>query len=340
MLALSRPSRLLGVALAAALLSVAVLAAAAQAQTTGTAVPPPASFTSTFSVSSDGGMVPGGGTSGATGVFNLQLDSTTNTICHDITISNVTPPFESPAPTATHIHMGAPGEAGPAVWLFNDPQPRSDGSLRSTGCLREAFTSDGQGLGFTVADIEANPAAFYVDNHTTANPSGSVRGQFPGAVSVEVPSIATASPLIDLGLDAAGELEVPEDFDLAGWFTGGGRPGEAGAPLVIAGHVDSFTGPAVFARLREVAPGDEVVVADAHGGSVTYVVDRVEIHGKDAFPSLDVYGVTAEPTLRLITCGGGFDTASRRYLDNVVVYATVAPSPPAGSGTGGMVTIQ
>jgi hypothetical protein len=183
MLALSRPSRLLGVALAAALLSVAVLAAAAQAQTTGTAVPPPASFTSTFSVSSDGGMVPGGGTSGATGVFNLQLDSTTNTICHDITISNVTPPFESPAPTATHIHMGAPGEAGPAVWLFNDPQPRSDGSLRSTGCLREAFTSDGQGLGFTVADIEANPAAFYVDNHTTANPSGSVRGQFPGAAA-------------------------------------------------------------------------------------------------------------------------------------------------------------
>jgi hypothetical protein len=201
-----------------------------------------------------------------------------------------------------------------------------------TAATRTAIAAGGA-IGGVVAVADAVRDAAPADGWAPADTA-------PVPVSVEVPSIATASPLIDLGLDAAGELEVPEDFDLAGWFTGGGRPGEAGAPLVIAGHVDSFTGPAVFARLREVAPGDEVVVADAHGGSVTYVVDRVEIHGKDAFPSLDVYGVTAEPTLRLITCGGGFDTASRRYLDNVVVYATVAPSPPAGSGTGGMVTIQ
>lgn len=53
-----------------------------------------------------------------------------------------------------------------------------------------------------------------------------------------------------------------------------------------------------------------------------FLVIAVEQHGKDAFPTASVYGETQDAQLRLITCGGEFSEAGRRYLDNVIVYAT------------------
>jgi hypothetical protein len=55
-----------------------------------------------------------------------------------------------------------------------------------------------------------------------------------------------------------------------------------------------------------------------------FAVDRVEQHPKDDFPTGAVYGVTERPTLRLITCGGAFDRSVRSYVDNLIVYASLA----------------
>jgi hypothetical protein len=38
------------------------------------------------------------------------------------------------------------------------------------------------------------------------------------------------------------------------------------------------------------------------------------------YPSGMIYANTRYPSLRLITCGGPFDTATRQYVDNIVVY--------------------
>lgn len=137
---------------------------------------------------------------------------------------------------------------------------------------------------------------------------------------VAVPAIAVDSSLVRLALDDEGRLEVPDDADVAGWWSGGTAPGAPG-PAVIAGHVDSATGPAVFYRLRELRPGDEIAVAGGEE-SVIFEVDRVEQHPKDAFPTERIYGGTDRPTLRLITCGGLFDRSDGHYDDNVIVYAT------------------
>jgi hypothetical protein len=77
--------------------------------------------------------------------------------------------------------------------------------------------------------------------------------------AVLIGKIGVAAPLIRLGLDRNRRMEVPKDFSVAGWYTGGPRPGEVG-PAVIAGHVDSKRGPAVFYRLGELRKGDRVVV--------------------------------------------------------------------------------
>jgi hypothetical protein len=93
---------------------------------------------------------------------------------------------------------------------------------------------------------------------------------------------------------------------------------------VIAGHVDSYAGPAVFFRLRELTAGAEILVDRADGSTVGFTVSGLDRFPKDRFPTRAVYGPTHRPELRLITCGGVFDRGLRSYRDNVVVTAVLA----------------
>jgi sortase (surface protein transpeptidase) len=139
---------------------------------------------------------------------------------------------------------------------------------------------------------------------------------------IAIASIGVEAPVVDLNKNPDGTLEVP-DWQDAGWWERGPEPGERG-PAVIVGHVDSQAGPAVFARLEELAPGDVIDIRLDGGGTASYVVDRAERFAKDAFPTRDVYELTAGPELRLITCDGEFDEATGHYVDNLVVFATPA----------------
>jgi sortase (surface protein transpeptidase) len=141
---------------------------------------------------------------------------------------------------------------------------------------------------------------------------------------IGIPAIGVSAAVVRLGLKPDGTLEVPSDFDDTGWYTGGPAPGETG-PAVIAGHIDSQRGPAVFYRLRELRPGDEITVGRADGSSVRFTVDGIAQYPKRAFPTEAVFGPSPDPILRLITCGGSFDRSRRSYRDNVVVTARLAP---------------
>lgn len=145
-------------------------------------------------------------------------------------------------------------------------------------------------------------------------------------VSLDVPAIDVhVKQLIGLGYDAHGGLEVPMHFDDAGWFSAGPSPGQLG-PAVIAGHVDSKAGPAVFYRLGELRRGDTIGVTRDDDTTATFVVDRVEEHPKDDFPTSEVYGNTTDRAeLRLITCGGDFNHRTGHYADNIIVFAHLVP---------------
>jgi hypothetical protein len=138
---------------------------------------------------------------------------------------------------------------------------------------------------------------------------------------LRIASIAVDTPLEDLDLDPAGALRAPKDFAHAGWYAKGNRPGDVG-PAVIAGHVDSKRGPAVFDRLDELRPGEQVEVM--RGGTwVTFRVLATRRYPKAKFPTDEVYAPTPNAQLRLITCGGAFDQSRGSYLDNIVVYAVL-----------------
>jgi sortase (surface protein transpeptidase) len=138
-------------------------------------------------------------------------------------------------------------------------------------------------------------------------------------VRVQIPSIGVDAKLIGVGLNQDGSMQVP-DFGLAGWYNVGPRPGEPG-PAVIVAHVDSYQGPDVFFRLRELTRGDEIRVRHRDGTSSRFVVRTSEQHLKEELPVNKIWNDTREPVLRLVTCGGDFDYEERHYRSNVIVYA-------------------
>jgi sortase (surface protein transpeptidase) len=165
----------------------------------------------------------------------------------------------------------------------------------------------------TVPVATVTPAA-------TVRPHAIPRRRTALPVRIEIEAIGVSAPVIRLGLNPDGTLEVPTHFGDTGWWSGGARPGERG-PAVIAGHVDSRSGPAVFFRLDRLRTHDAIVVVRRDGSRVRFLVQRIARYRKAAFPTAAVYGPTRTPTLRLITCSGAFDSASGHYVDNSVVYA-------------------
>jgi hypothetical protein len=144
-------------------------------------------------------------------------------------------------------------------------------------------------------------------------------------VAMRIPKIGAQSSLVQLGLNPDGSVQVPPVSDplQAGWYSGGAAPGEIG-PAVLLGHVDGNHQAGIFFRLHELVPGDDVLVTRKDGVVLHFTVTAKTEVPKDAFPTEAVYGKTAGPELRLITCGGSFDAAAHSYVDNIVVYATLA----------------
>ncbi|MGV9578734.1 class F sortase [Streptomyces sp. NPDC003509] len=143
---------------------------------------------------------------------------------------------------------------------------------------------------------------------------------------LRIPAIKVDAPMTKLALNAAGALVPPPDNNpvLAGWYAGGTVPGAVGT-AVTAGHVDTSLGPGVFQRLGAVRKGATVEIVRADGRTAVFTVYAVEVYGKKAFPDRKVYGPSARPELRVITCGGDYDRKTG-YQDNVVVFAAMTAS--------------
>jgi hypothetical protein len=147
----------------------------------------------------------------------------------------------------------------------------------------------------------------------------------PGAdpVGVAIPRLGISSRLVPLGVDSDGAMEVPDEPADAGWYRLGPPPGTLG-PAVIAGHVTWNQVPAVFFHLSALRPGDVVEVMRTDRRVAVFEVTRVRLFDKAEFPTQAVFGPADHAGLRLITCGGEYESSAHRYLGNVVVFARLA----------------
>ncbi|MCW2716523.1 class F sortase [Pseudonocardia sp.] len=153
-----------------------------------------------------------------------------------------------------------------------------------------------------------------------ASPAAAVR---PGAAParLDVPVLGVHARVVPVVVAAAGELGVPDDPQVIGWWAAGGRPGVAGAALVLDGHVDSAAaGPGALFRLAALVPGDAVGLVTADGAVLDWTVESVRGYPKSALPA-DVFAATSPTRLVIVTCGGTFDRRTRQYADNIVVTA-------------------
>lgn len=137
---------------------------------------------------------------------------------------------------------------------------------------------------------------------------------------VRIPSQHVDVSIIDLGLQSNGEMQVPPDAKDAGWYVNSPIPGQVG-PSVLAAHIDwkGVDGP--FRHLDQLKPGDEVMVENAEGAELTFVIDRIDSVLKNAFPTDRIYADTPDPELVMITCGGSYDAAAHSYRSNIIARA-------------------
>lgn len=200
------------------------------------------------------------------------------------------------------------------------PQPNS-AQAGSTGPAARASASAAS----PVRLIPAPPPA--PGPGTTAAPGRSLRRSLP--VAIAIPAISVHSPLLHVGLNPDGTIQVPPLNDPpltneAAWYRYSPTPGQPG-PAVIEGHVDSArNGPSVFFRLGALYPGDEVDIMLADHQVAVFKITGVRVYPKGRFPTGTVYGPVDYPALRLVTCGGSFDEQTHQYVSNVVAFALLA----------------
>jgi hypothetical protein len=103
-----------------------------------------------------------------TGTATLRMIRGTAFLCFTITVQNITLPA-----AAAHVHQAPVGEAGPVMIPLTAP----DASGKSSGCTN-VVTPGTTTIDRTLVNaILSDPAAYYVNVHTSDHPAGAVRGQ-------------------------------------------------------------------------------------------------------------------------------------------------------------------
>jgi hypothetical protein len=149
--------------------------------------------------------------------------------------------------------------------------------------------------------------------------TGPLMGSSP-PVKVTIPKLGITTGVMALGLLPDGSMAVPPNADIVGWYTGAPTPGSLG-PAVLAGHEDWKGKDGAFAHIGRLHTGDQIVVNRLDGSVAVFAVTKVLEYQKTQFPTDAVYGPIDRAGLRLITCGGPFDTSTHHYRDNVIAFA-------------------
>ena len=140
----------------------------------------------------------------------------------------------------------------------------------------------------------------------------------PSRLTINTGSVQVDAPVEYVGLTPERAMETPDGWWNVGWYELGPRPGEVGN-AVLAGHLDSTSGPAVFWDLAKLQIGDEVSVTDEFGDMIRFVVRRMEVYGATDAPLNLIFGPTEGAHLNLITCQGTF-SGSAGYDSRLVVF--------------------
>jgi len=136
---------------------------------------------------------------------------------------------------------------------------------------------------------------------------------------IEIPKLNVDAVIEDVGRIENGQMGVPQNPDNVGWFEPGVKPGAQGN-AVMAGHIDSLTGPSVFYDLEKLEQGDEIIVHGKDDEAIRFVVTKTETYPRNDSPVDDIFGFNYSSGLTLITCTGEFNRKAKTHEERFVVY--------------------
>ncbi|WP_062077024.1 class F sortase [Demequina globuliformis] len=229
---------------------------------------------------------------------------------------------------------------------------RALGFVITTGLVVSGCVAGGSGAGGTpgaagenesVPTVSASPTEPATTSEPTSAPAEEasspvvadvpIRSSAPDAQEavvvdepqrLRVPELNIDMPVAPVGVEPGGEMEIPEDAGVAGWYQYGPAPAEGTGNAVMAAHVDSPQGLGPFGRLLEVEEGALIEVESASGEWLTYEVVDVEQTDKRDVDLEGVFAQDGPAQLVLVTCGGAWDAGRGHYDDNVIVTAIPA----------------
>ena len=184
-----------------------------------------------------------------------------------------------------------------------------------------------------------NTASLAADDARAAGDPGAHRsvrgpetcGDLSSRARVCSPSIGIDAALKSMGQDDAGNMAVPtyEDRAAIGWYSVSAPIGGERGNAVLAGHVDYPYDAPALATLYTAQPGQKLWVSDGTGGVFSYTVTTVrEPTPRDA-PPRDIFALTGDPGLSLITCSGDYvqpdGGPSWSYTNNLIVDLALDP---------------
>ena len=145
-------------------------------------------------------------------------------------------------------------------------------------------------------------------------------------VHISIPAASVDMEVVPQGLAKDGQMAVPANSHIAGWYEFGPGPKSANGTTVIVAHIDArIGGIGPFSRIKDLPAGSPLAVQAGDGSVQNYVTTAVEEFAKAGAPMSAYFDRAGAARLVLITCGGQFNSATGHYLDNIAVIATPQP---------------
>ena len=142
---------------------------------------------------------------------------------------------------------------------------------------------------------------------------------------ISIPSISvTNARVIRLGYLANGQITTPDNIYDTGWYENSSKPGQKGA-MFIFGHVSSWTANGVFYNLKNLTPGDKVIITRGDNVPFTYEVVKTKIY---PYNEVDMQQVLSpinfnKPGLNLMTCTGQVIKGTSEFNERLVVFTSL-----------------
>lgn len=146
---------------------------------------------------------------------------------------------------------------------------------------------------------------------------------------IEIPQLKAVAPIIKVGTTPDGELDVPLNPKVVGWWSPGAKPGARKGTAIFAGHINYAGVTGTLADIGKLNPGDQVLVFGKHSGKKTEIkfkISGVRTYHKTRLPYKQIFDQHSVGRLAIVTCGGPFDASTGNYLDNVVAFAVPVSS--------------